>query len=232
VEAAEFDKFADEYLAIHTENLKVSGEKPDFFARYKIDELRRRWTREKRPEPRSILDFGSGVGASLPHLARAFPDAALTAIDVSKRSLEISRERYPELGRRVLYSGVGDLPLEPGGFDLIFTACVFHHIDADRHVELFARLRKLLRPGGVLMVFEHNPVNPVTRYIVATCPFDENAVLIPGPVLKSRLREAGFAEVGVTYTGFFPHALAALRPVEPWLAWLPIGAQHYAFATS
>jgi SAM-dependent methyltransferase len=232
VEAAEFDKFADEYLAIHTENLKLSGEKPDYFARYKIDELRRRWTREKRPEPRAILDFGSGVGASLPHLARAFPTAALTAIDVSERSLEISKARYPELGRRVLYSGAGELPLEAGGFDLIFTACVFHHIDAEQHVELFTQLRKRLRPGGVFVVWEHNPVNPVTRYIVATCPFDENAVLIPGPVLKSRLRAAGFPKVDVRYTGFFPHALAALRPAEPWLAWLPVGAQHYALAVA
>ncbi|HEY3811654.1 MAG TPA: class I SAM-dependent methyltransferase [Caulobacteraceae bacterium] len=230
MEAAEFDKFADEYLAIHTDNLKISGERPDYFARYKIDELRRRWSREKRPEPRAILDFGSGVGASLPHLAQAFPSATLTAIDVSERSLEISRQRYPELGARVLYSGRGDLPLEAGGFDLVFTACVFHHIDADQHVELFGRLRKLLRPGGVLMVFEHNPVNPVTRYIVATCPFDENAVLIPGPVLRARLRAAGFAEADVRYTGFFPHALAALRPMEPWLAPVPVGAQYYAFA--
>jgi SAM-dependent methyltransferase len=232
VEAAEFDKFADEYLAIHTENLKLSGETPDYFARYKIDELRRRWSAERRPEPRAILDFGSGVGASLPHLSRAFPAAALTAIDVSERSLEISKARYPELGRRVLYAGEGDLPLEAGGFDLIFTACVFHHIDADQHIDLFGSLRALLRPGGVLVVFEHNPVNPVTRYIVATCPFDENAVLIPGPVLKSRLRQAGFAEVGVRYTGFFPHALAALRPAEPALAWLPIGAQYYAVAVA
>ncbi len=232
MEVAEFDKFADEYLAIHTENLKLSGETPDYFARYKIDELRRRWSAGHRPEPRAILDFGSGVGASLPHLARAFPTAALTAIDVSERSLEISKQRYPELGRRVLYSGDGELPLEAAGFDLIFTACVFHHIDAAQHVELFGRLRKLLRPGGALVVFEHNPVNPVTRYIVATCPFDANAVLIPGPVLKARLGEAGFTTVEVRYTGFFPRALAALRSAEPWLAWLPVGAQHYAFAVA
>ena len=56
VEAAEFDKFADEYLAIHTENLKLSGETPDYFARYKIDELRRRWSAE-RP---SIYFGGTG----------------------------------------------------------------------------------------------------------------------------------------------------------------------------
>ena len=151
---------------------------------------------------------------------------------MSERSLEISKQRYPELGRRVLYSGKGELPLEAGGFDLIFTACVFHHIDADQHVPLFEGLRKLLRPGGVLMVFEHNPINPVTRYIVATCPFDENAVLIPGPVLKAPIApRSRFCQGGTCATpASIPHALASAAPVpEPWLGWLPIGAQYYAF---
>ena len=38
---AEFDKFADEYDAAHTKNLAITGEKPDHFARFKAQELRR-----------------------------------------------------------------------------------------------------------------------------------------------------------------------------------------------
>jgi SAM-dependent methyltransferase len=230
VETAEFDKFADEYLAIHARNLRVSGDSPEYFAAAKIDEIRRRWTAAGRPEPRAVLDFGSGIGAVLPHLGRAFPGAALTALDVSERSLAISAARFPGLARRVRYDGQGEFPLAPGGFDLIFTACVFHHIDAADHPLLLAQLRRLLAPGGALAVFEHNPANPVTRYIVASCPFDENAVLIAPRTLQARLRGAGFGHIDIRFTGFFPRALAALRPLEPWLAALPIGAQYYAFA--
>ncbi len=230
MDAAEFDKFADEYQAVHARNLRLSGESPDYFARAKIEEIRRRWNAERRPEPAAILDFGSGIGESLPHLAHAFPGASLTALDVSARSLAISAARFPDLARRVRYDGRGEFPLEGGGFDLIFTPCVFHHIDAADHPALLARLRRLLSPGGVLTVFEHNPANPVTRYTVASCRFDENAVLIAPRILSDRLREAGFRRIDIAFTGFFPHALAALRPLEPWLAKVPIGAQYYVLA--
>ena len=229
MDAAEFDKFAEEYLATHTDNLKISGEAPDYFARYKLEELRRVWTRQGLAEPAAVLDFGCGIGASLPHLRAAFPAAALSALDVSQKSLDIAAARFPGLAELVRYDGAA-IPLPDASQDLIFSACVFHHIDAAEHVRLFAELRRLLRPDGRLVIFEHNPVNPVTRYIVATCPFDENAVLIPGPTLAQRQKAAGFTRIETRYTGFFPGPLRALRPMEPWLSALPVGAQYYTLA--
>lgn len=229
MDVAEFDKFADEYLAAHTENLKISGEAPDYFARYKLDEIRRAWTAARLPEPAAVLDFGAGIGNSLPHLHRVFPGAKLTGLDVSEKSLAVAETRFPGLARLVRYDG-GDPPLPDASFDLIFSACVFHHIEAAEHVALLASLRRLLRPGGVLAIFEHNPVNPVTRYIVATCPFDENAVLIPAPTFAERQKAAGFKSVKVAYTGFFPGSLAALRPLERFMTALPVGAQYYTLA--
>ena len=229
MDAAEFDKFAEEYLATHTDNLKISGEAPDYFARYKLEELRRVWTRQGLAEPAAVLDFGCGIGASLPHLSAAFPAASLSALDVSQKSLDIAEARFPGLARLVRYDGAA-VPLADASQDLIFSACVFHHIDAAEHVRLFAELRRLLRPDGRLVIFEHNPVNPVTRYIVATCPFDENAVLIPGPTLAQRQKAAGFTRIETRYTGFFPGPLRALRPMEPWLSALPVGAQYYTLA--
>jgi SAM-dependent methyltransferase len=230
VDRAEFDKFADEYLAAHAENLKISGEDPAYFARYKIEELRRRWTREQRPEPAAVLDFGCGIGASLAHLQRAFPNATLTGLDVSAKSLAIARTRVSEGVNLVLHDGEDKMPFAPESYDLIFTACVFHHIDSSLHEPLFASLLGVLKPGGILCVFEHNPVNPVTRYIVATCPFDENAVLIHAKHLQAQVRRAGFGHSVIAYTGFFPGPLRALRPLETILQHLPVGAQYYVWA--
>ncbi len=231
LDAAEFDKFAEEYLAAHAQNLKVSGEGPDYFARYKIDELARLWAKRKTPPPATILDFGCGIGASLPHLRRQFPTACLTGVDVSARSLEIAAVRFPDVAQLVL-AKEGAAPVAEASQDLIFTACVFHHIPEDHHVALFADLRARLTAKGALVVFEHNPLNPVTRYIVATCPFDENAVLISAASLRARLQAAGFSQVEIRFTGFFPGPLAALRPLEPLLNQIPIGAQYYALATA
>jgi hypothetical protein len=229
MDIAEFDKFATEYLETHERNIRLSGEGPDYFARYKIDEIARIWTRRRLPQPRTIVDFGSGIGASVPHLRRVFPDARITALDVSPRSLAVAESRFPGMAEYVLYDG-RDLPLAPGSVDLIFSSCVFHHIDPVEHVGIFERLKGALSAGGRLAVFEHNPVNPVTRYIVSTCPFDENAILIPADVLRTRQLAAGFGSVSTAYTGFFPGPLRALRGVEPYLAWAPIGAQYYTLA--
>jgi len=42
VKASEFDKFADEYLATHKANLAITGEDPEYFARYKLTHPRSR----------------------------------------------------------------------------------------------------------------------------------------------------------------------------------------------
>ncbi len=230
MDAAEFDRFADEYTATHAENIRMGGEDPAYFARYKIEEVRRRWDLAGRDEPQAVLDFGTGIGNSLPHLRRLFPRSALTGLDVSQRSLEVAERRFPGAARLLRYAGEGALPLESGRFQLVFSACVFHHVDAAEHGRLLAELRRVLAPGGWLVIFEHNPANPATRHIVATCPFDGNAVLLPAAVLKRREQQAGLQDVEVAYTAFFPGALRALRPLERFMTMLPVGAQYYTLA--
>ena len=66
MDAAEFDTYAEGYLAAHAHNIRISGEDPAYFAGYKIDEIRRRWAALNRPEPDAVLDFGAGIGNSWP----------------------------------------------------------------------------------------------------------------------------------------------------------------------
>lgn len=230
MDVEEFDKFADEYLAVHSRNIAISGEGPEYFSRYKIDEVRRRWYGEKRAQPATILDFGTGIGSSLPFLASRFPAAAITGVDVSSRSLAIAEQRFAGTAKLVSYAGGADIPLPDKSFDLIFSACVFHHIASSEHAAIFTRLRALLKADGLMFIFEHNPLNPVTRYIVATCPFDENAVLMPAQRLRQEQEQAGFKKVQVAYAGFFPGALRIFRPLERFMTALPIGAQYYTMA--
>jgi SAM-dependent methyltransferase len=229
VKASEFDKFADEYLAAHTENLAITGEDPEYFARYKIEEISRLYRSKRLPNPRRILDFGCGIGNSVVHLKAAFPQAQVVGLDVSARSLDIARGRFPNAATYEIYDGA-EIKLPQQSYDLIFSSCVFHHIDAAEHLSIFRQLRRLLAANGAMIIFEHNPLNPVSRYIVATCPFDENAVLIPGRDFARTQRKAGFGSVEVAYTGFFPGGLRGLRPLEPFLRGVPLGAQYYTFA--
>ena len=99
MDVAEFDQFADEYLAIHAKNIAITGESPDYFARYKIDEIRRVWRARGRSEPRTILDFGAGIGGSLPHFRAPSRTPRSSRTDVSARSLAIAQHRHPGVAR-------------------------------------------------------------------------------------------------------------------------------------
>lgn len=222
--AAEFDGVAADYEAQHRASIRLSGEETGFFARYKAQDARA-LTRAAGIEPARILDFGSGVGNSVGPLCEAFPDASLTCLDVSEQSLAVSRQRHGAGPDYRSYDG-GALPADLGRFDLVFIACVFHHIPEVDHVRLLAQLRGALAPGGMIVLFEHNPLNPLTRHAVASCPFDANAVLIRAGRMRERFAAAGFAAPTIAYRLFFPGPLAALRPLERLLAGVPLGAQY------
>lgn len=229
MDSAEFDKFADEYLAVHARNIAITGEQPEFFAEYKVRDVYEILAAEGRPVAR-ILDFGAGIGNSAMYFGSYFADARLVCVDVSLRSLMLGRQRCTEGAEFVAFDG-STLPFADGSVDLVFAGCVFHHIPQERHVPILKELRRVLVPGGMLSVFEHNPLNPLTVHAVQACPFDDNAVLIRAGAMRARLRQAGFEVPSLRYRIFFPHALRGFRPLERRLTRLPLGAQYHVFAT-
>lgn len=221
---AEFDAVAADYEAQHAASIRLSGESTEFFAEYKVKDVRELLT-ELSEEPASILDFGAGIGNSAAAWSRLFPAARIICADISLKSLEMCRQRHG--GKVETLAIVGSsLALNDRAVDTAFAACVFHHIEADQHVEMLRELRRVLRHRGSLFLFEHNPWNVLTRRAVANCPFDEFAVLIPAPEMKRRLEQAGFKDIVTRYRIFLPGALARLRWIERFLTWLPIGAQY------
>lgn len=228
MDKAEFDKFADEYRAMHVANIGASGETPEYFAEYKVRDVAQLVAKHE-PVVSRILDFGAGIGSSVPYFCQYFPAAELTCVDVSDKSLAIGAARFPGNARFEAFDG-RRLPFPDNVFDLAFAACVFHHIPHAEHIDLLQELRRVLTPRGRLIVFEHNPFNPLTVQAVNTCPFDENARLIRAHTMRYHFVAAGFRDLKVRYRIFFPRALRILRPLETLLGWLPLGAQYYVAA--
>ena len=54
------------------------------------------------------------------------------------------------------------IPAEADSFDVVFSACVFHHIPHGEHLNWLQELHRITRPGGLIAIFEHNPLNPLT----------------------------------------------------------------------
>ena len=220
--AAEFDQYATSYEQLHAESLKASGEGPAYFAEYKQRVL------ERVLGPgfeRPILDFGCGIGNLTLRLAQSFP--VVHGYDPSRECAEMARRRVPSA---VFFDEVDRLPREHYG--AVVLANVLHHVRPAERPALVRSIEPLLAPGGRLAVFEHNPLNPLTRHVVAVCKFDVNAELLYAWQITRLLREsAGLSGIQVDYIVFFPHGLRFARPIEPHLSWLPLGAQICAFGT-
>lgn len=226
---AQFDHYAGKYREMHKANIRASGEDPEYFARYKAD-LMASWVGSRLPASARILDFGCGIGNTIPHLHNAFPDARIDGADPSSESIRIAHENNSSARFSVIDGA--QLPYEDGQFDLVLAACVFHHIAPAERDQWMKEIHRVLKPDGEAFIFEHNVLNPLTVKAVKDCPFDEDAILLPRRELTSLARRSGFQNVRARYVVFFPRSLSALRPAEPALGWVPLGAQYVVHATS
>jgi SAM-dependent methyltransferase len=120
-----------------------------------------------------------------------------------------------------------DLPYDSGSFDVAFAVCVLHHVDPAARRQFTAELARVTRPGGLTVVFEHNPFNPLTRLAVARCEFDEGVELLRRRELQ-RLLAPALREVESRYLLFVPWRAERL---ERALGGVPLGAQYYVAST-
>lgn len=224
---AEFDLLADEYRVLHKENVAITGESPEYFSEYKIADLAELLNRLGLPTTK-ILDFGSGIGNSLPYFRKYFSGSEINCAEVSARSIEIAQSRFP--GQENYVRIDKSIPLPEASQDVVFSACVFHHIPHEEHLYWLDELLRVTKPGGVLVIYEHNPLNPLTVRAVNTCPLDVNARLIRGRTMRQRALDGGWEDAKVAYKLFFPSFLAALRSMEHHLEWLSLGAQYRMMA--
>ena len=227
---AEFDRHAGHYRRVHACNIAISGEEPAYFAQYKMRDLAALYAEAGLPAEGRVLDFGSGIGASVAPFRQYLPAARLTCADVSSQSLATLREQQVGASVDVALLDGPTLPFDAGCFDAAFACCVFHHVPHPDHPTLLRELRRVVRPGGLVMVYEHNPYNPLTVRAVRTCPLDEHAVLIHAAEMRRRFLQAGYPEARVNFRVFFPAALRVLRSLENRLRWLPLGAQYFVAA--
>ena len=144
-------------------------------------------------------------------------------------------------GSDIFTTGPGGAVLDLGGvddgsFDVVVCACVYHHIEPNRRLDHLLEIGRVLSPGGLLLVFEHNRRNPLTRLIVRRCPIDSGANLLTGGLCKRLLQRAGFEGVRNRYYLFLPPRLhRTVGRLERALSFTGLGGQfctHGAKAVS
>ena len=221
---SEFDKFAENYHESLRKTLAVTRTSDEYQAEYKVRLLKNHLS--QGGSGLTVLDFGCGVGLSLPYLLEQFSGSKIFATDVSEVSLDIVRAQFPKV--TIVDSALNAVEK----FDIIFMSTVLHHVTGSTRVEILENLRANLKPDGRLVVIEHNTYNPLTRRIVSNCPMDVDAELISMRDIKKLLgADCGFKIRETGYCSFFPEPLKVLAKLDRVLKKIPIGGQYFVVAT-
>jgi SAM-dependent methyltransferase len=170
------------------------------------------------------LDVGCGKGELLRFGRDSFGDAL-----GCDPSLEMLKECH---GLEVRHqTNPSTLPLEDGSADVVTAACVYHHLAPAEQLAVAREAYRVLRPGGVFVIFEHNPWNPATRIIISRTPVDANAVLLTAGEVRRIMKKAGLAPVRTCYYLYLPQRIfSRVGRLENYLAKLPAGGQYAVFA--
>jgi SAM-dependent methyltransferase len=218
----EFDKYAVDYELALAEGLSVSGEDKNYFARGRIARLAS-CLRQRVEQPRFALDFGCGTGSATPYLFDLIGVESVLGLDVSAKSLDVAQRTYgSERAQFLLFNQYQ--PSER--IDLVYCNGVFHHIPLSGRAAVVDYIYRLLRPGGLFALWENNPWNPGTRYVMSRIPFDRDAITLTAPETRRLLRAGGFQILRTDFLFIFPRMLSWFRCVEPLVAQLPLGAQY------
>ena len=222
METPVFDRYAEDYDCALAQGLSVSGEDKDFFAQGRIawlSSLLKGW----REDVRSVIDFGCGTGTSTPHFFNLLGAETVLGLDVSSKSLEVAKRMYAGAGAQFLLFDQYQ-PLEQ--IDLVFCNGVFHHVPVDKRAAAINYIYRSLRPGALFALWENNPWNPGTRYVMSRCPFDQDAITLTPPEARSLVRAGGFQVLRTDFLFVFHRALRWLRWLEAHVSGMAFGAQY------
>ncbi len=185
----------------------------DMLRRAAVDVATQRW-----------LDVGCGQGDLLNLVGDNF--ALATGCDPSSgmisKSCAFRVEHQPSISA---------LPFDDASADFVTAVCVYHHVHGAARELLTADIRRVLAPGGLCCIVEHNPRNPVTRAVVRRCPVDVDAELILAPHMRTLLQAAGLEIVSTEYFLYLPERIFnRFGAVEKMLRKVPCGGQYAVLA--
>ena len=150
-----------------------------------------------------ILDLGCGTATGTLKVKQSYPSAQVVGVEIDPEVLARARSKSEKNGLEVelVESSATELPFEAESFDAVISNLVFHHLDAVQKGEALQEVRRVLRPGGRLLLADfsdpHGPVMRGTFFVVQIFDgFDRTAPHVRGE-LGAMIEDAGFEEVQV-----------------------------------
>jgi SAM-dependent methyltransferase len=226
--SVEFDRFSGDYENLVTDSVRTrfGGGSSEFFHERKM-KLLLRFLRRKGigASQLSWLDVGCGRGDLLQSGSGHFRERC--GCDPSEGMLSAADSGVEVRPQTAATS----IPFDSQAFDLVTAVCVYHHVLPADRVDLTVEVKRVMKPGGIFVMIEHNPINPITRLVVSRVPLDRDAQLLSARAAASVSLAAGLKPSLTEYFLYFPKAIyEKLGRVEDMLSWLPLGGQYASYS--
>jgi SAM-dependent methyltransferase len=222
----EFDQYARSYADYLDDPLRGR------FARDPLHFHRRKWLLIQKllkqagmdPARSKWLDVGCGQGTLLEVAGKYFSQACGCDPSAGMLSSCASFSMHKQASPVVL-------PFEDSSVHFVTSVCVYHHVHGDDRTLLTREIRRVLAPGGLYCIVEHNPWNPVTRTIVGRCAVDVDAELLSAPNAARLMKDSGFDLLRTSYFLYLPEQMfGRFAAMESALARVPLGGQYALLA--
>jgi SAM-dependent methyltransferase len=98
------------------------------------------------------------------------------------------------------------LPFADDSFDLALTVATLHHLETEQRVAAtVAEMGRVVKRGGYVVLWDHNPANPYWPILMKRVPQDSgDERLVPRDELLRDVRAAGLVVYQARRSGFMP----------------------------
>ncbi|MGA2419286.1 MAG: class I SAM-dependent methyltransferase [Candidatus Acidiferrum sp.] len=141
-----------------------------------------------------VLELGAGSGTATAELLRRFP--SVTSLEYRATPARKTAEaQFEGRAARMVRADAAQLPFADGSFTCAIAILMLHHLRSpELQDSAFAEIRRVLRPGGILLAFEIR--DGWLQRLIHTC---STFVPVSASTANARLIAAGFARVSVDF---------------------------------
>jgi ubiquinone/menaquinone biosynthesis C-methylase UbiE len=155
-----------------------------------------------------ILEIGAGTGRATEFAQMAFPQAHITALDLSEAYLRLARKKTRTLKKTDFIQGDGaDLPFKDQQFDAVYSVFLFHELPLEIREKVISESLRVLKPGGFVGLVDSLQIGDNPTFDRALTDFPKE---FHEPFYKNYIThpmEELFSQLGVSdtrsETGFF-----------------------------
>jgi len=167
-----------------------------------------------------VLDVGCGTGVLTRLAAETIgPEGVVIGIDPGPRMIDAARHNAARKNSRAAF-GLGvieRLAFDDDCFDVVLSSFMLHHLTVDLKRAGLGEVRRVLKPGGWLVIVDFDPAWPLARAMMWICgaisTHDGKEVLHPASEPMTLLDEAGYKNAVVSGSW--------LGTATFWRAWKP-----------